>query len=87
MGKTPLLIRALRQILECISDSTNTGIRDRALLCFGWASAMRRSEILALNWGDIATIDEGLLITITKSKTDQYGQGQKVAILNGTVDR
>jgi len=83
VGKTPLLIRALRQILERISNHTNGGIRDRALLSFGWASAMRRSEIVALNWEDIAVIEEGLLVTITKSKTDQYAQGQKVAILNG----
>jgi integrase len=82
-GKTPLLIRSLRELLELITTDTNMGIRDRALLSFGWASAMRRSEIVALNWGDVQTIDEGLLVTISKSKTDQYGAGQKIAIIKG----
>src|SRR6185437_11782223 len=45
-GKTPLLIATLRKILELIPADTNAGIRDRALLSFGWASAMRRSEIV-----------------------------------------
>jgi integrase len=51
-GQAPLLIKTLREILSHIPDN-NIGIRDRALINFGWASAMRRSEIISLNWGNI----------------------------------
>ena len=36
------------------------GIRDRALLTFGWFSAMRRSALVKLNWQDISFIKEGI---------------------------
>ncbi len=81
-GRAPLLIKTLREILHVIPEN-NIGIRDRALINFGWASAMRRSEIIALNWDDITYIEEGMHVLIRKSKTDQYGEGQKIAILYG----
>ena len=56
------------------------GARDRALLWLGWCSAMRRSEIAAINIGDLEFSDEGLVISIRRSKTDQEGRGQIVAI-------
>jgi site-specific recombinase XerD len=56
------------------------GARDRALLWLGWCSAMRRSEIANINIGDLEFTDEGLLISIRRSKTDQEGHGQIVAI-------
>jgi integrase len=82
-GKAPLMIRTLREIAQELKGDDNITIRDKALITFGWASAMRRSEIIALNWFDIVYIDEGILVNIRKSKTDQYGQGQKIAILYG----
>jgi integrase len=81
-GRSPLLIKTLRDILSNIANNV-IGIRDRALINFGWASAMRRSEITDLNWDDITFIDEGIHVLIRKSKTDQYGEGQKIAILYG----
>ena len=82
-GKEPLLIKTLRTILETIPTNNNMGTRDRALLSFGWASAMRRSEIVQLNWDDITFIEEGIIVNIKQSKTDKFGEGQKIAILNG----
>jgi integrase len=58
-------------------------IRDKALLLFGFASAMRRSELVALELTDIERTERGLLITITKSKTDQEGKGRTVAVVPG----
>jgi integrase len=84
-GKVPLLIRALREIITNINQTKNSNMatRDKALISFGWASAMRRSEIVDLNWQDIVFVEEGIIVTIKKSKTDQYGEGQKIAILYG----
>lgn len=81
-GKEPILLPTLKRILTSIPD-TPLGKRDKALLAFGWASALRRSEIVALNWQDINFITEGIIVTIRQSKTDQYKEGQKIAILYG----
>jgi site-specific recombinase XerD len=58
-------------------------IRNRALLLFAFASAMRRSEIVALTLDDIEFSDAGLKVTIRRSKGDQEGKGQVIAIPRG----
>jgi site-specific recombinase XerD len=60
-------------------------LRNRAILLVGFASAMRRSELVALNVEDLEETPEGMLITIRRSKTDQEGIGRKVAIPRGEV--
>lgn len=64
---------------------TLTGQRDRALLLLGFAGAFRRSELVALTVADLAFVADGLRISIRKSKTDQEGAGQVIAIPNGSV--
>jgi integrase len=61
------------------------GLRDRALLLLGFAGAFRRSELVALDVGDIQFCKGGLRVTIRKSKTDQEGQGATVAIVSGST--
>lgn len=56
------------------------GLRDAAILALGWSSALRRSELVALNIGDLDFVDEGLIVTVRRSKTDQEGQGAKIGI-------
>ena len=41
---------------------------------------MRRSELVALDVAHLKVSDEGFVVTIARSKTDQEGQGQQVAI-------
>jgi site-specific recombinase XerD len=60
-------------------------LRDRAVLLLGFAGAFRRSELVALDVADTEDVPEGLLITIRRSKTDQEGQGRKVAIPRGEI--
>src|SRR6266436_3954771 len=60
-------------------------LRDRAILLVGFASAMRRSELVALNLEDLEWTAEGVLIRIRKSKTDQEGAGAAVAVPKGEV--
>ena len=63
------------------TDTTTVkGLRDRALLLFGFASAMRRSELVALDLDDVEQTERGLLVTLRRSKTDQEGQGHTRAI-------
>ena len=54
------------------------------MILLGYASAMRGSEIVALNLADIKTKPAGLLITIRSSKTDQEHRGQTVAVAHVT---
>jgi integrase len=59
------------------------GKRDRALLCLGFAGAFRRSELCALDVADLTEVPDGLRVLIRRSKGDQEGQGQEVAIPRG----
>jgi len=56
------------------------GMRDRALLLLGFASALRRGELVSLNVEDVCFVDEGVLLHLQRSKTDQTGQGREIAI-------
>ena len=56
------------------------GCRDRAMLLLGFAAALRRSELVGLQYGDLEFVEHGLLIYLRHSKTDQAGEGRKIAI-------
>jgi integrase len=56
------------------------GTRDRALLLIGFAGAFRRSELVALTVAHIEQAKQGVIVHLTRSKTDQEGRGRKVAI-------
>src|SRR5260221_3756642 len=66
-----------------IMPDTLVGKLDRVLLRLGFAAAMRRSEIVDLDVADIERTSEGLLVRIKRSKTDQEGAGQVVAVPHG----
>jgi integrase len=72
----------LKQILQLI-PSTIIGVRDRALLLVGFAAALRRSELVALQVEDIQFVPEGAVVHIRRSKTDQEARGESVAIALG----
>jgi integrase len=63
---------------------TAADYRDRALLLLGFAGAMRRSELVALDVSDLDFCIEGLRVRIAQSKTDQAGSGQVIAIPFGS---
>lgn len=76
----------LRDDLFIVLDGLGSApkdVRDRALLLLGFTTAMRRSELVALDVGDIQHIDRGLLVTVRRSKTDQEGVGRKIAVPSG----
>ena len=62
---------------------TMIGIRDRALLAFGFAGALRRSELVALQVSDLEEVPDGYRLTIRRSKTDQTGEGAEIVIPRG----
>ena len=75
----PLLREDLLLALDAIGDGPK-GTRDRALLLIGFAGALRRSELVALNVADIEPVWRGIVVHLKSSKTDQNGQGQTIAI-------
>jgi integrase len=69
--------------MVALCPDTMIGKRNRALLCLGFAGAFRRSELCALEVADLTEVADGLRILIRRSKGDQEGQGQEVAIPRG----
>jgi integrase len=67
-------IDEIRRIVRLLGDSL-LDVRDRALLLVGYAGAMRRSELVALNVDDVNILEAGIEVTIRRSKTDQEGVG------------
>jgi integrase len=70
----PVVVEVLRQTVAALSDS-RLGLRDRAILLLGFAAALRRSELVALDVADIRFVPQGLVLTLRQSKTDQVGEG------------
>ena len=51
------------------------------MLLVGFGAALRRSELVALTLGDVETVPgRGLNLLVRRSKTDQHGQGQDIAV-------
>jgi site-specific recombinase XerD len=80
-GKAPTADLIGQRLALC--PDTMIGKRDRALLAFGFAGAFRRSELCALEVADLTEVPDGLRVLIRRSKGDQEGQGQEVAIPRG----
>ena len=88
-GSAPRKVEALREyhiaaMLRACPDSP-IGKRDAAMIATGFAAALRRSEICALLLDDVEFLDdEGQMwLTIRRSKTDQQGRGQRIAVQDG----
>jgi len=80
--KAPATARALEAMLAAIPAGL-TGLRDRALILLGFAAALRRSELVALKVNDLEWEQDGLLVHVRRSKTDQVGAGHVIAVPRG----
>ena len=79
-GKTPIYWEELEQMISYIDSAHLAGVRDKAILLLGFFGAFRRSEISNLNIEDLTRYPQGLVVTLTHSKTDQEKAGQQVGI-------
>jgi len=64
------MVNHLRQLPD-----TKKKLRDIALVLTGFFGAFRRSELVAIQIGDLVWEPEGLLIKLPRSKTDQQATG------------
>ena len=83
-GKKPLLINSLHKIINVIDDykiqKYARSTRDKAIILIGFYGGFRRSEIVNLKESDLEFVEEGLKISLRRSKGDQYGEGMIKAI-------
>jgi site-specific recombinase XerD len=80
--KAPMIAEIMQRVSRAAALDLK-GLRDRALLLLGFGGAFRRSELVALNVEEVEFTDDGLRVTIRKSKTDQEGVGVTIAIVRG----
>jgi site-specific recombinase XerD len=83
--KAPILAETARAMAQAAPDGLK-GLRDRALLLLGFAGAFRRSELVALDVADLEETEEGMRVAIRRSKTDQEGKGEVIAVVRGSVN-
>lgn len=57
------------------------GLRDRALLLVGFFGALRRSELAALTVDRVAQHPKGMVIALSRSKTNQHGEHAELVVL------
>ena len=73
-------MKYFKEIIRNIEVESNATKRDKALLLLGFTGAFRRSEIVALNIEDLSFTDEGVVVSMGKSKTNQYGEYEEKAL-------
>ena len=81
LAKTPKAALALKEIKRIVHGIPGDKLLHRAIMLVGFASAMRRSELAALNREDVELSPEGMSITIRRSKTDKSGKGETIAMV------
>lgn len=81
--KAALDDRALKRVIEALveaADRDPLALRDKAALLLQWATALRRSELVALRVEDLEQDERGLRVLIRRSKTDQDARGRLVPV-------
>ena len=79
--KDPATEDIIIAMLDAIDTSTLLGMRDRALLLYGYAGALRRSELVGIDVEHIKPVPLGHELTIPRSKGDQQAKGQKIGVM------
>jgi integrase len=90
-GKSALEVSSIMEIVDRIRNSNikeNQKLRDVLIILLGFSSAMRRSELVGLNAADITFNNDGTAsIYLSRSKTDQVGQGRTIPLIEASNGR
>ena len=73
-------LEAFQKVILSLDETVNGQLRDKVVLLLGFTGAFRRGELVALDINDLNFDEEGILIDVRRSKTDQLGAGQLKAI-------
>ncbi len=81
-GRAALCVDDLARI--CRQPVTRSvEVRNRAILLVGFASGLRRSELVALDFADVKVVRQGVVLRLGVTKTDQVGAGRQLGIQPG----
>jgi integrase len=79
-----LTLEQLHAIAELLTqDATQQSIMDRELLVLGFASALRRSNLVALDLSHVEFSGGNLILHIGREKQDQSGRGRLIGVPAG----
>lgn len=84
--KKAITIDMLYKVLARVDESGIAGKRDKAILLLGFSGAFRRSELASLDVEDLTFSDKGIEVFLKRSKTDQFAEGETVAIVSKRMD-
>jgi site-specific recombinase XerD len=79
-SKAPLVTEELRRLLRSQGPTPLAEVRDRLILLLGFAAALRRSELVALDVQDLEETGDGVVVHLRRSKTDQEAAGEDRAV-------
>ncbi len=82
-GKDPLLSVDIRRIVVARREDV-LGLRDSAIVLCGLAGGFRRSELARININDLKFSSDGVVVTVSGSKTDREGAGAEVGLPFGS---
>jgi site-specific recombinase XerD len=80
--KDPAESHHLRAMVMSLPD-TLLGLRNRVLLLVGFSGAFRRSELVGICFEHVEWVDQGIVVFLPRSKTDQTAKGRHVRIPRG----
>jgi integrase len=81
-SKQALTVENLRAMMRACRPNL-AGLRDRALISLGFATGLRRSDLVRLDLRDVSISARGLRIFIRRGKTDQLGRGREIGVVAG----
>ena len=84
--KRALSARDVIAMVEPLDLTTNAGVRDRAVLMFGYAAGMRRGELAALERADLEDDPDGVRALLRGAKGDTAHAGQLIGVAFGPSD-
>lgn len=85
-GKAPANLDTVERLVCAFPLTTMEGLRNRALVLLGFAGAFRRSELVGVDVSHLAWSDDGVVVNVPHSKTDQRGEGRTkpIPFVSGT---
>lgn len=83
---TAATLPSIRALVDDLGTDA-AGLRDRAIILVGFAGALRRSEVVAIDVEHVSLDAGGMLVRIPRSKTDQEGEGRVLGLPYGAHTR
>lgn len=77
-------VNEFRQVIQSLDVTDIQQLRDKVVLLLGFTGAFRRSELVALNLEDFTFTEDGAIIRMRRSKTNQYGDHEEKALFFAT---